>query len=1516
MDEEAGQVAIVGMAVLLPGADSLEAYWENLASGYDAITDAPPGRWEPEFYDPQSKEPDRVYCRRGAFLDTVEFDPLQFGVVPSVIKDTESEQLIALRVAAAALADAGGAERLPDPERVGVIVGRLGSGSLAQGRFFGRVRLGGLIRDVVKQVLPDVDEDRLDLLSRRIGESFGPFQRESVIGLTPNLTASRVANRLGLGGQAYTVDAACASSLIAVGNALAELASHRLDAVLVGGVHHMHDISFWSMFSQLGALSRRGEIRPFDKAADGLLIGEATGMVLLKRLPDALRQGDRIYAVIRGVGTSSDGRSASLFNPDTSGQALAIRRAWASAGLDPSAPDALGMLEAHGTATPTGDAAELATVAEVFGHGHGGTGPVIGSVKSMVGHTMAAAGIVSLIKSALAVSKGVLPPTLHCDDPHPLLEGTRFAPIGSARPWTGPGPRRAAVNAFGFGGINAHVILEEPPGALPSGRGSAGSHPSGGLVREADQVILLAAASPEAMSRLLDAGDEVLRDRSRQSSPDVASGSGPGCRLGIVDPTAQRIATARDLVARGQAWRGGASIWFSPQPLLTAGGGQVAFVFPGLEAEFSPHLEGVTERLGLVADDTAALGLPGSGAGVEVLRAELLMYDALRRLGITPDALAGYSLGEWAAWAVAGIAERRLFYWLAAMECATTKVSVVVVASGCPDIETRLSGYPGVALSIDSAPNQAVLCGPADEISRLVTDLRREGILSQPLPFGAGYHTEYYRDAAQVLAETANLEPRRGQIPVWSATLADLLPDDPARRRDLFFRQLVEPVRFRDTIRAMHQAGIRAFIQVGPGQLASVMHENLRGLEHLTVAANVSQRSGLSQLQRLATALWVEGLAPDLRALHIADPAAARPAARPGRSHPVRLELAWKGISLGGDAGRLLGPAASMGTGPSRLEVSLSQLRTANSPGARELAAVLEDTAVSAVSVLSAYSAQVPPASAAPAPASALSASALSASAPPAPDGGHGLPQRIRQRVSLDSMPYLRDHCLFAQPENWPHARDRWPVVPAMVIGQHLIDAVESVVAGPKVVKVTGARFNRWVLAEPAQDVEIAVEPAGAGTFKVQYGPFAGALVHTAAAYEEPRPTWYRDRATEQTPDVTVKWLYENISFHGDGYQGISSVPSYGSRHVSAEVRVPASPGALLDSGLQLIGFWLHWSQAHRKLPLPVAFDSVSFAGPTPPAGSMLTVMARIDSIDNDEIRCGVQYSRGDHVWAQLEGCVLKRFETEAVLARPARHFFAERQPGGWVMAADGWADAATPALIAGQTLGASGYDQYQRQPLRDRRQWLLRQLAVKDAVRLRLRRDGVEDVFPIEIGVTDGQGGQPRVHGWAQRPLPGYRVSVASAGKFAVAMARTASAGARDDGPGVGIVIMSRDLATNGARHCELGADERVILESASRDSGEQENTWVTRFMASKEAAAKATGMTSGEAACTITGADAGYVGVNAADHHYQVGYREFGDPGDILPGQYVVAWTWGPGRVPDYEGSEEHHGLVGHEL
>jgi hypothetical protein len=349
---------------------------------------------------------------------------------------------------------------------------------------------------------------------------------------------------------------------------------------------------------------------------------------------------------------------------------------------------------------------------------------------------------------------------------------------------------------------------------------------------------------------------------------------------------------------------------------------------------------------------------------------------------------------------------------------------------------------------------------------------------------------------------------------------------------------------------------------------------------------------------------------------------------------------------------------------------------------------------------------------------------------------------------------------------------------------------------------------------------------------------------------------------------------------------------------------------------LQLVGYWLQSTESHRQTALPVSFGSISFEGPTPPAGSLLDVLARIDSIDQDEIHCGIQFSFGGQVWAQLENCILKRFESEALLVRPARHFFAERQPEGWVVAVDAWSDAITPMLIANQALGTGGYAQYERQPLRGRRQWLLGRLAVKDAVRQQLRQVGVEDVFPIEVGVTDGPDGQPLVHGWAERPLPRYHVSVAWAGKITVAMARTTSADEQEGGPGVGISVARADPAVVGARRPSLSADEHAILELLAAGSGKQENLWLARFLASKAAVAKASGPTGDDAACVITGAEQGWLSISAACRRYQVGYREFEDPGETPPGQYVVAWTWGPGRIINYQGSEEQHESFSHEL
>ncbi|MFK8912114.1 polyketide synthase, partial [Streptomyces sp. YS-3] len=429
-------VAIVGMAVLLPGAEDLDAYWRNLVEGVDAVREVPEGRWDPVYYRPGDPggAADRIYCRRGGFVDGLAgVDAARFGIMPSSVAGTEPDQLIALTVAARALADAGGEERLPDRGRVGVVLGRGGYLNPGLVRLDQRVRTAHQLTRTLGELLPHLGPGQLDRVRAAFTETLGPEHPESAIGLVPNLAASRIANRLDLRGPAYTVDAACASSLIAVDQAVGELASGRCDLMLAGGVHHCHDITLWSVFTQLRALSPSQRSRPFHAAADGILIGEGTGVVALKRLADAERDGDRVYAVIRGTGVAGDGRAAGLMNPDPGGQTRAVRQAWRAAGLDPRDPDSLGLLEAHGTGTPAGDAAELATLAEVFGPGPDGpAAPVIGSVKSMIGHCMPAAGVAGLVKAALAVHHATLLPTLHCEDPHPALARTRFRPASAA----------------------------------------------------------------------------------------------------------------------------------------------------------------------------------------------------------------------------------------------------------------------------------------------------------------------------------------------------------------------------------------------------------------------------------------------------------------------------------------------------------------------------------------------------------------------------------------------------------------------------------------------------------------------------------------------------------------------------------------------------------------------------------------------------------------------------------------------------------------------------------------------------------------------------------------------------------------------------------------------------------------------------------------------------------------------------------------------------------------------------
>jgi acyl transferase domain-containing protein len=455
-------VAITGMACLFPRAPDPDTFWNNILGQVSAIGEPPPD-WGAELVvDPAADAEDRLPTARGGYLgDLAEFDPIALGIMPSGVEGAEPEHALALRVGAEALADAGCDAGTLDRERTEVVLGR---GTYVNRGFVAFLQHSFAVDQtlrVLRALHPEHSEAELAEIRRELKAGLPPFTAETAPGLVSSVMCGRIANRLDLMGAAFVVDAACASSLIAIDVGMGDLLAGKCDRVVAGGVQVSSSFPIALIFARVGALSRTGELRPFSASADGTLLGEGIGMVVLRRLEDAERDGDRIYAVIRGIGTASDGRGAGVLAPRVEGEVLAMRRAYERAGVG---PDSIGLVEAHGTATPVGDTAELEALTRLYGtNGTAAPHCALGSVKSMIGHTIPAAGAAGIIKAALALHHRALPPTLHAGDPHPALRDSAFFLSDEPRPWVhgARAPRRAAVSAFGFGGIDAHAILEE-----------------------------------------------------------------------------------------------------------------------------------------------------------------------------------------------------------------------------------------------------------------------------------------------------------------------------------------------------------------------------------------------------------------------------------------------------------------------------------------------------------------------------------------------------------------------------------------------------------------------------------------------------------------------------------------------------------------------------------------------------------------------------------------------------------------------------------------------------------------------------------------------------------------------------------------------------------------------------------------------------------------------------------------------------------------------------------------------
>ncbi len=894
-------IAIVGMACLFPNSPDLAGYWRTILDGVDAITEVPADRWDVDTYYAPEVGPGQAgrisVSKWGGFLTPVPFDAIRYGIPPSALGSIDPTQLLALEVAYRALVDAGYPHDAPgtDHSRTGVVFGAEAGGDLSNGKTL-RTMLPGYFGEVPAQLedeLPRVTED-------------------SFPGILANVIAGRVANRLDLGGPNFTVDAACASSLAALDAACKELLSGGSDLMLCGGADLHNGINDFLMFTSAHALSPTGRCRTFDSAGDGIALGEGVACVVLKRLADAERDGDRVYAVVKGLGAGSDGRALGLTAPRPEGQRRALERAYRVAGVSPRQ---VGLVEAHGTGTVVGDRTELETLTGFYaeaGARPGGCG--LGSVKSQIGHTKCAAGLAGVIKATLALYHGIRPPTGNLTRPNPAWDPRR-SPFGfytQARPWSAPaGERYAAVSAFGFGGTNYHAVLAGYPDARQP-RHARDEWPAELFCfRGADQE-----DAHQAVRSLLSTVDADGDVRLRDLAAALARAGRPGqVRVCVVarDRT-ELVALLRRALAGEHDPKSGLI-----QPDATGyAGGKVAFLFPGQGSQRPGALADLfttfpeTRQFLDLGREWADLLFPPTAFDAETERAQedqvrdtrvaqpvlgiggLAVDHLLARSGVRPDLAAGHSYGELAALCVADAydpetllelsRERAAAILAAAGDDPGTMAAVAASAERVAEV-LGLAGLAGeVTLANHNGPAQVVVSGPTPAVRAALAALQDAAVPARELPVACAFHSPVVAGGVTRFAEVlAGRRVGRPRMPVFANRTAAPYPEEPDGVRAELAAQIGAPVRFVEQVEAMYAAGARVFVEAGPGRvLTKLVRAILGDRPHLAVACDGRPGEGLRAFLGALGELACAGIPVQTEWLFRGrDTAVARPDERP-----------------------------------------------------------------------------------------------------------------------------------------------------------------------------------------------------------------------------------------------------------------------------------------------------------------------------------------------------------------------------------------------------------------------------------------------------------------------------------------------------------------------------------------------------------------------------------------------------------------------------------------------------------
>jgi len=898
--------AIIGMGCFFPKASGLHEYWRLIFKGEDGITDIPETHWSPDdYFDKDPKKSDHIYCKRGGFLSAVPFDPTEFGMPPSSLEATDTSQILGLLAARMALENAGyGRKANFSHSRTSVILGATGTQELTIPL---AARLG---HPIWRKALHNsgIEPDKAEEVIKKISDSYVSWQENSFPGLLGNVIAGRICNRLDIGGTNCVVDAACASSMGAIYLALLELSSGRSDMVVTGGLDTLNDIFMHMCFARTFILSPTGDSRPFSKDADGTVLGEGIGLLVLKRLEDAERDGDRIYAVIKGIGSSSDGKSQSIYSPKSEGQLEALRIAYENADTD---PDSVELVEAHGTGTRVGDNVEFSALKRLFDESDKKANKcALGSVKSMIGHTKAAAGSAGLIKAALALYNKVLPPTLKADEPDPKLgiSDTPFYINTESRPWFSKKehPRRSGVSAFGFGGSNFHIVLEEHH------RNKNEIFWDGSV-----EIIALSASSKEevenkfrTLKNSINKGISykelaIKAAKTRKNfSPDdqfrfLLVLERPSNSLGNpYDDFSGLLSEASNSIESN--WQNNDRENNRNLKNIFYGGpekpGKIAFIFPGQGSQYVgmgrdlvctfPEAFNILEKANEKYNNSELLSdfiyprpaqtKTEKKEQEEALRrtdiaqpaigaVSLAMHNILKEFGIKPDATCGHSFGELTALCSAGWIDIDTFFLLSisrgnsmaaagqnkdqengamlAVKASLEKLAHLVIEVGSD-----------VILANKNSHNQGVLSGSIEAINRAVKICKKEGLKAIKLPVAAAFHSSLVKNARKPFKKALKkIKISPSEIPVLSNTTGKAYPYDSEHVKKLLGDHLISPVDFVSNVENLFEMGIRTFIEIGPksvltGLVKSILND--RKFQAIALDCSSGKQFGLADLAR------------------------------------------------------------------------------------------------------------------------------------------------------------------------------------------------------------------------------------------------------------------------------------------------------------------------------------------------------------------------------------------------------------------------------------------------------------------------------------------------------------------------------------------------------------------------------------------------------------------------------------------------------------------------------------------